>query len=505
VTRRAAIIVLDGVGIGAAPDAGAYGDTGSNTLGNLARAVGGLRLPNLERAGLGIAAPLEGMSAVQHPTAAHGTMVPRSAGKDSTSGHWEIAGIHLARPFPTYPRGFPADVLAVFSSRTGRGVLGNTAGSGTQIIADYGEAHQRTGKWILYTSADSVFQLAAHEETVPLAELYRACETAREILVAPNDVSRVIARPFIGSPGAYTRTANRRDFSIAPPEPTLLDALERVGIGRTGVGKVDDLFAGKGIRSAHTTDNADGIARILAWLRGGDTGVAGSRDARFLFANLVDFDQMYGHRNDVPGFYQALRQFDDALPHILSALREDDLLFVTADHGNDPTTVSTDHARECVPLLAFGHPITPASLGRRETFSDLGATVAEWFGSDFRGRGRSFLRTVIACRWPANASDPRSRCPPTSNPGRCASARWRRWRARTRRIPRSTWARHCSGATAASPKRATSKMRRSRVGRVRSVPRSRAPSRAACGPSARSRSRRPPKSPHRPAACAARR
>jgi phosphopentomutase len=396
VTRRAAIIVLDGVGIGAAPDADHFGDVGSNTLGNLARAVGGLRLPHLERAGLGCAAPLEGMTPVRDANAAYGTMVPRSAGKDSTTGHWEIAGIHLARPFPTYPHGFPPAVLAEFSSRTGRGVLGNRAASGTQIIAEHGEEHQRTGKWIVYTSADSVFQLAAHEETVPLGELYRACEIARSMLVAPNDVSRVIARPFTGVQGAYVRTANRRDFSIAPPEPTLLDALERTGVGRTGVGKVDDLFAARGITSAHTADNADGIARILAWLRGEDTGIAGSREARFLFANLVDFDQLFGHRNDVPGFYQALRQFDEALPHLLSALREDDLLFVTADHGNDPTTTSTDHARECVPLLVFGKTVNAISLGRRETFSDLGATVADWLGSDFRGRGRSFLSMVIA-------------------------------------------------------------------------------------------------------------
>jgi len=396
VTRRAAIIVLDGVGIGEAPDAAHYGDAGSNTLGNLARAVAGLRLPNLERAGLGCAAPLHGMAAVERPTAAHGTMVPRSAGKDSTSGHWEIAGIHLARPFPTYPNGFPEGVVSEFARATGRSVLGNKPASGTGIITEFGEEHQRTGKWILYTSADSVFQIAAHEDTVPLAELYRACERARALLTPPNDVSRVIARPFTGSPGAYARTANRRDYSIAPPETTLLDALERAGVGRTGVGKVDDLFAGRGIVSAHTTDNADGIGRILAWLRGAEAGAPASRDARFLFANLVDFDQMFGHRNDVPGFYKALRQFDDALPDLLSALREDDLLFVTADHGNDPTTKSTDHARECVPLLVFGPSVRPASLGRRDTFSDLGATVAEWFGSDFRGRGRSFLAAVAA-------------------------------------------------------------------------------------------------------------
>ena len=387
-SRRAGIIVLDGVGIGAAPDAADYGDVGSHTLGNLSRAVGGFALPNLERAGLGRLAPLLGMRPTESPNAAQGILVPASSGKDSTTGHWEIAGVQLAKPFPTYPHGFPEEILDEFSRRTGRGVLGNSVASGTAIIAQYGAEHQRTGSWIVYTSADSVFQIAAHEETVPLTELYRACEIAREMLVAPNDVSRVIARPFVGSSGAYTRTPNRRDFSIQPPETTLLDALEQAGIPRTGVGKVDDLFAGRGITSTHGADNAEGLRHILAWLRGPNPG--------FLFANLVDFDQLFGHRNDAPGFYQALRQFDSALPDLLRSMREDDLLFVTADHGNDPTTPSTDHARECVPVLVFGSRVKPVAFGRRDTFSDLGATVAEWLGIGFRGKGTSFLRSVIA-------------------------------------------------------------------------------------------------------------
>lgn len=385
-SRRAIIIVLDGVGVGEAPDAATYGDVGSNTLGNLARAVGGLRLPNLERAGLGNLAALQGVQRSGAATAAHGVMVPASAGKDSTAGHWEIAGVHLMKPFPTYPHGFPDEVLREFSRRTGRGVIGNSAASGTAIIADYGEAHQRSGAWIVYTSADSVFQIAAHEETVPLDELYRACEVARALLVAPHDVSRVIARPFLGVPGAYERTTHRRDFSIAPPEPTLLDALAAAGIARAGVGKVDDLFAHRSITAEHGADNARGLECILRWMRGSSNG--------FLFANLVDFDQLFGHRNDAPGFHEALRQFDAALPDLLGALREDDLLFVTADHGNDPTTPSTDHARECVPLLAFGPRVRPRAIGRRETFSDLGATVAEWFGIPFRGRGQSFLPVI---------------------------------------------------------------------------------------------------------------
>ncbi|MFN0099153.1 MAG: phosphopentomutase [Gemmatimonadaceae bacterium] len=385
--RRAIILVLDGCGIGEAHDTAAYGDSGSNTLGNVARVVGGLQLPHLQAAGLSRVAPLHGMPEAAKPLGAWGSMQPRSAGKDSTTGHWEIAGVHLERPFPTYPAGFPADLLAEFTRRTGRAVIGNAVGSGTDIMARYGEEHERTGAWIVYTSADSVFQIAAHEGTVPLEELYRGCETAREMLVAPHDCSRVIARPFVGTPGAYTRTGNRRDYSIQPPAATLLDALMAAGIPRTGVGKVDDLFARRGLEGGHTKDNADGIARILEWLGMGPDGL--------LFANLVDFDQLFGHRNDVPGFYGALRQFDAALPALIAALREDDLLFITADHGNDPTTASTDHARERVPLLALGRRVRPQSLGERATFSDLGATVAEWLGIAFRGRGTSFLPALV--------------------------------------------------------------------------------------------------------------
>jgi phosphopentomutase len=315
-------------------------------------------------------------------------MVPRSAGKDSTTGHWEITGVHLERPFPTYPHGFPPSLVDEFARRTGRGVIGNIVGSGTAIIDRFAAEHERTGNWILYTSADSVFQVAANEQVVPLAELYAGCESARAMLVAPNDVSRVIARPFVGSNGVYTRTRNRRDFSIAPPKPTLLDALASARVPRDGVGKVDDLFAGRAIRSKHTASNAEGIVAIGEWLRDAESGL--------LFANLVDFDQQFGHRNDVPGFYQALRDFDAALPSLVSALREDDLLFITADHGNDPTTPSTDHARECVPMLVLGPRVAGVTIGRRQTFSDLGATVAEWFGVPFAGAGESFLHTVVA-------------------------------------------------------------------------------------------------------------
>jgi phosphopentomutase len=386
-TRRALILVLDGVGIGEAPDAAAYGDTGSDTLGNLARAVGGLALPNLEAAGLGRIKPLAGVAAVTPPRGAFGMMRPRSAGKDSTTGHWEIAGVHLAKPFPTYPHGFPREIITQFEQDTGRAVIGNVVGSGTDVMDRFGPQHVRTGELIVYTSADSVFQVAAHESVVPLPELYAACEKARAMLVAPNDVSRVIARPFTGEPGAFKRTANRRDFSIAPPEETLLDALAARGIPRTGVGKVDDLFASRNIRTQHTGSNAEGIELILKWLRGDQVGLC--------FANLVDFDQLFGHRNDTAGFYAALRELDRALPSMLDALREDDLLFITADHGNDPTTPSTDHARECVPLLVLGPAVRPVSLGVLDTFSDLGATVADWLGISFRGRGKSFAPVAI--------------------------------------------------------------------------------------------------------------
>jgi phosphopentomutase len=387
--RRAAIIVLDGVGAGEAPDAADYGDLGSDTLGNTAHAVGGFELPALESLGLGRIRPIRGVSASAPARGAWGIMVPRSAGKDSTTGHWEIAGLHLERPFPTYPNGFPTEVVAEFSGATGRPVIGNVVASGTAIIDRFGAEHMRTGAWIVYTSADSVFQIAAHESVIPLDELYRACDVARRILVEPHNVSRVIARPFQGSPGAFSRVVHhRRDVSIEPPGETLLDALAAAGVPRSGVGKVDDLFARRAITAEHTASNAAGIEGILAWLRSADGG--------FLFVNLVDFDQLFGHRNDAAGFYGALREFDRAVPSILSTLREDDLLFITADHGNDPTTRSTDHARECVPLLVAGPRVQPHDVGRRSTFSDLGATVAEWLGVPFRGRGESFLKSLVA-------------------------------------------------------------------------------------------------------------
>ena len=387
-SKRAAIIVLDGLGIGPAPDTAAYGDAGSDTLGNVARAVGGLRLPNLEQLGLGKVRPIAGLAPGLRPTAAHGVAQPASPGKDSTTGHWEICGVLLERAFRTYPNGFPASTLDEFARRTGRGWLGNRAASGTAIIAELGAEHQRTGKWIVYTSADSVFQVAAHEATVPLEKLYRACEVAREMLIGEHAVSRVIARPFVGARGDYRRSPHRRDFSLEPVGTTLLDRLAEAGVPRVGIGKVDDLFAGRNITSEHTATNADAyrlIERALDELEAG-----------FVFVNVIEFDQTWGHRNDVAGFHQGLSELDAWLPRLVARLRREDLVILTADHGNDPTTPSTDHSREMVPVLVLGPQVQPAALGVRRTFADLGQTVADYFGVTRLAAGTSFLGEVWA-------------------------------------------------------------------------------------------------------------
>ncbi len=385
-SRRAAIIVLDGLGIGAAPDTDAYGDAGSNTLGNVARAVGGLALPNLEALGLGNCAPLEGVTAVARPAAAHGVAEPVSAGKDSTTGHWELCGLVVPTPFPTYPGGFPGDVIEEFARRTGRGVLCNRPASGTRVLDEFGEEHQRTGQWIVYTSADSVFQVAAHEETVELQELYAACRTAREMLQGEHGVSRVIARPFVGRPGAWERTARRKDFSLPPPGPTLLDRLAEHHVPRVGVGKVDDLFAGRAISSIHTATNGEAYGLIEGALQCMRRGL--------LLANVIEFDQTWGHRNDVPGFHAGLLALDRAMPRLLAEVRQEDLVIFTADHGNDPTTPSTDHSREIVPLLVVGPRVRPAPLGRRRSFADVGQTVAQFLGVPPLPAGASFLSEV---------------------------------------------------------------------------------------------------------------
>src|SRR5204863_5624779 len=323
------------------------------------------------------------------PAAAYGVALPASAGKDSTTGHWEICGIVLKLAFRTYPNGFPRELLDQFARRTGRGWLGNKAASGTQIIAELGEEHQRTGKWIVYTSADSVFQVAAHEHTVPPEELYRACRAARELLVGDRAVSRVIARPFTGDLGAYQRTAGRRDFSIAPVGTTLLDRLAAAGVPRVGIGKVDDLFAARNIASEHTATNADAFRLIERALD--DT------EAGFIFVNVIEFDQTWGHRNDVPGFHEGLKQLDAWIPRLEARIKGDDLIIFTADHGNDPTTPSTDHSREAVPILALGPRVRSTALGERSTFADMGATVAEYFGvAPPLAAGTSFLAGICS-------------------------------------------------------------------------------------------------------------
>jgi phosphopentomutase len=384
--RRAAILVLDGVGIGPAHDTDAYGDQGSNTLGNLARAVGGLRLPNLEAMGLGNCAPVAGVKAVDTPRAAFGVCEPQSQGKDSTTGHWEICGLMVDTAFPTYPNGFPPELIAEFARRTGRGVVGNKAASGTAILDELGQHHLMTRDWIVYTSADSVFQVAAHEGVVPLDELYQACATARAMLQPPHAVSRVIARPFVGQAGGWQRTQNRKDLSLAPPGPTLLDLLHDRHIPRVGVGKVDDLFAGRHILSVHTATNGEAYRMIRDAFRTMQRGL--------LFANVIEFDQTWGHRNDVAGFHKGLQELDQVLPEVLGEIREEDLIIITADHGNDPTTPSTDHSREIVPLLAFGPRVRPVALGRRSTFADIGQTVAEFLGAEKMTVGTSFLGEI---------------------------------------------------------------------------------------------------------------
>ena len=384
---RAIVIVLDGVGAGALSDADAYGDAGSDTLGHVA-AARPLHLPTLAGLGLPLAAALPGVPIPAAPAAAWGRMAERSPGKDSVTGHWELMGLVLDRPFPTFPEGFPAELIAAFSARIGRPVLGNVVASGTAIIEQLGEAHQRSGHPIVYTSADSVFQIAAHEAVVPIAQLYDWCEIAYELAVRGAGIGRVIARPFAGAPGAYERTARRHDYAMPPPRDTLLDVLTAAGVPVTAVGKVGDLFAGRGITTSRpTTSDDDGLDALEA--------VLDQRRPGLVFINLVDFDTKYGHRNDVAGFAANLERFDARLGAILTRLGDDDLLAITADHGNDPATPSTDHSREHVPLLVIGPRLRPGvPLGVRATFADLGQTLAAWFGVPPLAGGTSFLEQI---------------------------------------------------------------------------------------------------------------
>ena len=383
---RVILIVLDSVGCGELPDAASYGDSGSNTLGNIAARVP-LRIPHLRSLGLGRLVEL-GAPSVDHPRAAYGRMAEASAGKDSVTGHWEMMGIVLDRPFPTYPSGFPREVIEAFERRIGRGTLGNVAASGTEIIDRLGAEHLRTGKPIVYTSADSVFQIAAHEDVIPLSEQYRICEIAFDLAGRGLGVGRVIARPFVGAAGSFLRTSNRHDYALTPPGDTLLDLIARRGDPVVSIGKVRDLFAGRGItRAVHTASDQEGLAALCDAMDMEPRGL--------IVANLVDFDTVFGHRNDVAGYAANLERFDAGLPALLDRLRGDDLLAITADHGNDPTTPSTDHSREHVPLLLTGSRVRPgANLGTRRTFADLGQTLATNFGVGPLANGTSFLEDM---------------------------------------------------------------------------------------------------------------
>lgn len=388
--RRAILLVLDGVGVGELPDAANYGDEGSNTLVNMAKVVNGLNLPTLQKMGLGNIAPICGVPPEGEPIACFGKMKEVSAGKDTTTGHWELAGVIRTKPFPTYPNGFPREIIEAFENAIGRKVLGNKPASGTAIIEELGEEHLRTGYPIVYTSADSVFQIAAHEEIVSVEQLYEWCQIAREILRGEHEVARVIARPFVGTPGNFKRTPRRKDFSVPPPYPTLLDTLTEAGLKVVTVGKVDDIFAGRGVALAvHTSDNRDGMQQVEK--------LATKGDFDFLWCTLVDFDTVYGHRNNPQGFAEALAEFDSWLGNFITRLREGDFLVITADHGNDPTTPSTDHSREYVPLLIWTPELEKGkSLGVRETFADVAATVADWFKVKWEGPGKSCLRDCLA-------------------------------------------------------------------------------------------------------------
>ncbi|MBP7175731.1 MAG: phosphopentomutase [Thermoclostridium sp.] len=389
--KRVIMIVLDSVGVGELPDSKAYGDEGSNTLGHIAAAVKGFQLPNLQKLGL---ANIDGLqlgtiTREDSPTGAYGKMAEQSAGKDTTTGHWEISGIILRQPFPVYPKGFPKELMDAFEKRIGRKTLGNKPASGTVIIEELGDEHVKTGFPIVYTSADSVFQIAAHEDIIPIEKQYEICSAARDMLAGEHGVGRVIARPFTGESGSYSRTSRRKDFSMTPPGDTILNVLHNNGFEVRAVGKIEDIFNGSGITSAvHTRSNTEGVDKTLQWMDEDFEGL--------LFTNLVDFDMYFGHRNNVEGYAKALMEFDDRLPEILSRLKQEDILVITADHGCDPTTESTDHSREYVPLLVAGSQVrTGKNLHIRSTFADIAKTIGEYFDIQNDLCGESFLQQIL--------------------------------------------------------------------------------------------------------------
>lgn len=387
--KRVIILVLDSVGIGEQPDSAAYGDTGSNTLGHISAMVEGFTLPNLERLGLGCIDGSIGFTAERDPIGCYGKMMERSAGKDTTTGHWEISGITVDQPFPLYPQGFPKEIVERFEAYIGTKTLGNYPASGTEIIKILGRQHVETGYPIIYTSADSVLQIAAHEEIIPIDRLYEICTIARKLLTGDHAVGRVIARPFIGSEGSFVRTDRRRDFSLKPIKKTILDHVKENGMEVKAVGKIEDIFAGQGITdSVHTHGNMDGVDKTLDYIRQSFDGM--------IFTNLVDFDMSFGHRNDVKGYADALSKFDERVPEILDALAEQDILIITADHGCDPTTSSTDHSREYVPLLVYGKSLRRGvNLHIRRTFADIAQTAADALDIECDFGAESFYNGVM--------------------------------------------------------------------------------------------------------------
>lgn len=391
--KRVVLIVIDSVGVGASPDAEKFGDEGSSTIGSVVKSNPDLQLPNLMRLGLGKIEGLEYLANCRlgdqgSTVGCYGKAEEISNGKDTTTGHWEIAGFHNLIPFNTYPDGFPEYVIREFERRTGRKTICNRPASGTEIIEELGERHMRTGELIVYTSADSVFQIAAHEDIVPVEELYRCCQIARELLVGDVSVARVIARPFVGVPGKFERTPRRRDYSVKPPAKTLLDDIKENGLDVIAIGKISDIFDGEGItESIHTDSNADGVEKTISQIYRNTRGI--------IFVNLVDFDSKYGHRRDPIGYGRALEEFDSSLPRIMDALKKEDLLIICADHGNDPCFPGTDHTREYIPILIFGKNMSKnVNIGVRKGFSDIGATVADYLGVAYGGKGSSFLREI---------------------------------------------------------------------------------------------------------------
>ncbi len=387
--KRVILMVMDSVGIGALPDSERFGDKGVNTLGNIIKKSKGIHIPNLIKLGIGNIDGFNELEEIENPIGSFGKSGEISQGKDTTTGHWEMVGLHIDKPFKTFPKGFPKEVIDEFESKTGRKVIGNKPASGTAILDELGEEHIKTGNVIVYTSADSVFQIAAHEEVIPLEELYEMCRIARKIMMGDNALARIIARPFVGTPGNFSRTANRRDYSLDPFEDTILDHVKNAELDMIAVGKIEDIFNGKGVTEAvHTKDNMDGVDETIGYMKKENTGL--------IFTNLVDFDSKYGHRRDPEGYKKAIEELDARIPEIIENMKENDILILTADHGNDPTYTGTDHTREYIPILVYGKNVKAGvNLGIRKTFADIGATVADILEVKMPKHGESFKNLIL--------------------------------------------------------------------------------------------------------------